>query len=56
MHLNPEEQRIFNEYVEKLIAADVVEPCNGPWSSPILLVPKKDGGLRAALLDLSKLP
>ena len=37
-HLNPEEQRV-NEYVEKLIAADVVEPCNGPWSSPILLPP-----------------
>ena len=45
--LNPEEQALVNEYVEKLIAADVVETCNGPWSSPILLVPKKDGGLRA---------
>ena len=28
------------------MAADVVEQCKGPWSSPILLVPKKDGGLR----------
>ena len=45
--LNPEEQALVNEYVEKLMAADVVEACNGPWSSPILLVPKKDGGLRA---------
>ena len=51
--LNPEEQLVVNEYVEKLIAADVVEPCNGPWSSPILLVPKKDGGLRA-VADLRK--
>ena len=33
--------------------ADVVEPGNGPWSSPILLVPKKDGGLRA-VADLRK--
>ena len=31
----------------------MVEPCNGPWSSPILLVPKKDGGLRA-VADLRK--
>ena len=51
--LNPEEQNVVNEYVEKLIAADVVEPGNGPWSSPILLVPKKDGGLRA-VADLRK--
>ena len=51
--LNPEEQAVVNEYVEKLISADVVEPCNGPWSSPILLVPKKDGGLRA-VADLRK--
>lgn len=51
--LNHEEQMVVNEYVEKLISADVVEPCNGPWSSPILLVPKKDGGLRA-VADLRK--
>ena len=51
--LNPEEQGVVNEYVEKLIAADVVEPCAGPWSSPILLVPKEDGGLRA-VADLRK--
>jgi hypothetical protein len=51
--LNPEEQEVVNEYVEKLVAADVVEPCNSPWSSPILLVPKKDGGLRA-VADLRK--
>ena len=51
--LNPEEQNVVNEYVEKLIAADVVEPGNGPWSSPIPLVPKKDGGLRA-VADLRK--
>ena len=45
--LSQAEQEIVNKYVENLIAADVVEPCNSPWSSPILLVPKKDGSLRA---------
>ena len=35
------------------MAADVVEPCSGQWSSPILLVPKKDGSLRA-VADLRK--
>jgi len=51
--LSQEEQAVVDEYVEKLLAADVVEACNGPWSSPILLVPKKDGGLRA-VADLRK--
>jgi hypothetical protein len=51
--LSEQEQTIVNEYVEKLLAADVVEPCSGPWSSPILLVPKQDGGLRA-VADLRK--
>ena len=44
---------MVNQYVENLVAADVVEPCSGPWSSPILLVPKKDGSLRA-VADLRK--
>ena len=39
--------------MENLVAADVVEPCSGQWSSPILLVPKKDGSLRA-VADLRK--
>ena len=39
--------------MENLVAADVVEPCSGQWSSPILLVPKKDGSLRA-VADLCK--
>ena len=48
----------MNQYVENLVAADVaeadvVEPCSGQWSSPILLVPKKDGSLRA-VADLRK--
>ena len=51
--LSQQEQAVVDEYVEKLLAADVVEACNGPWSSPILLVPKKDGGLRA-VADLRK--
>ena len=50
---NEKEQVIVDDYVDKLVAADVVEPCSGPWASPILLVPKKDGSLRA-VADLRK--
>ena len=45
--LSEKEQEVVNQYVENLVAADVVDPCSGQWSSPILLVPKKDGSLRA---------
>ena len=41
------EKELVNQNVENLVAADVVEPRSGIWSSPILLVPKKDGSLRA---------
>ena len=51
--LSQKEQEVVNQYVENLVAADVVEPCSGQWSSPILLVPKKDGSLRA-VADLRK--
>ena len=47
--LSESEQEIVNEYVERLIAADVIEP----MVKPILLVAKKDGGLRA-VADLRK--
>ena len=51
--LTTAEQQVIDEYVDRLISADVVEPCNGPWSSPILVVPKAGGGLRA-VADLRK--
>ena len=51
--LTPAQQAVVDEYVAKLIEAGVVEPRSGPWASPILLVPKKGGGLRA-VADLIK--
>ena len=50
---NDVEQAAVDDYVRKLLAANVVERGNGAWASPILLVPKKDGGLRA-VADLRK--
>ena len=44
--LSEKEQEVVNQSVENIVAADVVEPCSGQWSSPILLVPKKDGCCR----------
>jgi hypothetical protein len=32
--------------VEEMIQHKVIEPAKGPWSSPVVLVRKKDGGVR----------
>ena len=34
------------ELLEKMLKRDVVEPSTSPWSSPIVLVTKKDGSIR----------
>lgn len=35
-------QRIMNEELDQMLALGVVEKSRSPWSSPVLLVPKKD--------------
>ena len=35
-----------NEMVREMVAQGVVEPSKSPWASPIVLVRKKDGGMR----------
>ena len=32
--------------VESMLDNNVIEPSNGPWASPIVLVKKKDGSTR----------
>lgn len=47
--MSPEKQRILCEQLEEMLKLDVVEPCESAWSSPVLLVPKKDGQVRFCL-------
>ena len=37
-----EVQKLLNEMLKN----DVIQPSNSPWSSPIILVHKKDGSVR----------
>jgi hypothetical protein len=37
---------VVEEELEKMLERGVIEPCTGPWSSPIVLVKKKDGSVR----------
>lgn len=47
--MSPEKQRILVEQLDEMLNEDVVEPCESPWSSPVLLTPKKNGELRFCL-------
>ena len=40
------QQEIIEQEVEKMLEAGVVQPSDSPWSSPVVLVRKKDGSHR----------
>lgn len=47
--LSPEKQRILAEQVDEMLALDVIEKCESAWSSPVLIVTKKNGQPRFCL-------
>jgi hypothetical protein len=47
--LSPEKQRILIEQVDEMLSIDVIEPCESAWSSPVLIVMKKNGQPRFCL-------
>jgi len=40
---NPAMQQIIDEEVQEMLRNDVIEPSSSPWSSPVVIVRKKDG-------------
>lgn len=47
--LSPEKQRILADQVDEMLALDVIEKCESAWSSPVLIVTKKNGEPRFCL-------
>ena len=47
--LNKHMQEKLREQISKWLQQAVISPCNGPWASPIVPVPKKDGRIRFAV-------
>lgn len=44
--ISPAMQKIVNQELDKMLEQGIVERSNSPWSSPILLIPKRDGTYR----------
>ena len=43
---SPAERQQIQEMTSKMLAAKIIRPSRSPWSSPVVLSPKKDGGVR----------
>lgn len=47
--MSPEKQRILTQEVDEMLKLDVIEPCESEWSSPVLIVYKRNGQPRFCL-------
>lgn len=52
--MSPNKRKILEEELEKLLDADIIEECESPWAANVVLVAKKDGGVRLCV-DYRKL-
>lgn len=39
-------KEFLKEEIDRLVTSEIIEECESPWASPLVLVPKKDGKLR----------
>lgn len=44
--LSPRKKDLLNKELQKLLENDVIEECESPWAANVVLVNKKDGGVR----------
>jgi transposase InsO family protein len=42
----PSSRSVIDTEIKRMLSMDVIEPASGPWSSPIVLIPKPDGSIR----------
>ncbi|UYV72093.1 hypothetical protein LAZ67_9001794 [Cordylochernes scorpioides] len=52
--MNPAKKEILRTEIDRLLAEGIIEECESPYASPVVLVPKPDGGIRLCV-DYRKL-
>jgi Reverse transcriptase (RNA-dependent DNA polymerase) len=50
----PQSRTLIDAEVDRMLQMDVIEPASGPWSAPVVLIPKPDGSIRFCI-DYRKL-
>ena len=50
----PSSRTLIDAEVQRMLDMDVIEPSSGPWSAPVVLIPKPDGSIRFCI-DYRKL-
>ena len=51
--LAPHLKKPLKEQVDRWLSQGVIAPCDGPWASPIVAVPKKNGGFTKPALKFA---
>lgn len=47
--VSPTERKVIQNEVDKMLAKNITQPSASPWSSPVVLVRKKDGAWRVCV-------
>jgi hypothetical protein len=50
----PQSRTLIDAEINRMLHMDFIEPASGPWSAPVVLIPKPDGSIRFCI-DYRKL-
>lgn len=47
--MSEKKMEVLKQELDKLLEEDIIEECDSPYAAPVVLVPKKDGGVRLCI-------
>lgn len=52
--LNSNKKEVLSQEIEHMLDKDIIEECESPYASPVVMIPKKNGKIRV-FIDYRKL-